>query len=310
MGTPDFSVATLQALLHHPLVELCLVVSMPDRPAGRGQQLQSPAVIEYCKEHQIPFYQTENINKDQELVTLAQKLELDIIIVLAFAQFLNKTWLKMAKLGCFNIHTSLLPLYRGAAPIQYALLNGETKTGVTIQEMVSKMDAGDIVYQSLTDISPDETGGSLTLKLKDLAASTCHDFINDLSDNKCQRQPQDHQLATFAPTLDREMGRLNFQQQTAQEIERLVRALHPWPGTFCFLNGKRCKIFQVELVDHTLTAGQSLVTGNNHFLVGTKSGTMRITSFQIEGKKITSDHDFFKTISDKTQYQLSSGIDQ
>ena len=145
-GTPEFSLPTLSLLHIHPRVHLMHVISMPDRPAGRGQHIKSPPVIEYAKKHQLAFTQTENINKEENLINnLSGKV--DLIIVLAFAQFLGKSWLNLPHLGCFNIHTSLLPRYRGAAPIQYALLNGDTETGVSIQKMVSKMDAGDIVAE-------------------------------------------------------------------------------------------------------------------------------------------------------------------
>lgn len=305
MGTPDFAVATLETLCSHPLVELKLVVSMPDRPAGRGQTLQSPAVIEYCKAHKIPFTQSSDINKDQELSSLVQGLDLDFIIVLAFAQFLNKRWLSLSRLGCFNIHTSLLPKFRGAAPIQYALLSGDRQTGVTIQNMVSKMDAGDIVFQLPTKISPFETGESLTTKLKFLAASACHDFINDLFQGQLDQTPQDHNQVSYAPTLTREMGKLDFSKQSAHQIQCLVRALHPWPGTFCFLNQKRLKIFEVEPSTEELSAGVSLITGSNEFIVGTTTTALRLASFQLEGKKITTDRDFFKTIQNKSHYSLT-----
>ena len=305
MGTPDFAVATLETLHSHPLVDLCLVVSMPDRPAGRGQALQSPAVIEYCKLHKIPYHQTENINKDELLTSLAKSLDLDFILVLAFAQFLNKGWLKMAKLGCFNIHTSLLPKYRGAAPIQYALLNGDQQTGVTIQEMVSKMDAGDVVFQSTTPILAQETGGSLTTKLKFLAATSCHDFLASLYQKNLERHPQDESQVSFAPTLSREMGKLDFSTQSAEQIECLVRALHPWPGTFCFMNYKRLKVFEVELSKEKIEAGNCVVTGSNEFVVGTTTSALRLSSFQLEGKKRTTDRDFFKTLQDKKNFKLS-----
>ncbi|MCE3014018.1 MAG: methionyl-tRNA formyltransferase, partial [Proteobacteria bacterium] len=151
-GTPDFSVATLELLQHHPLIELLGVVSMPDRPAGRGQELKSPEVINYAKNIKIPFFQTENINKEEALLETWKNEKVDLIIVLAFAQFLGSKVLQLPLLGCFNIHTSLLPKYRGAAPIQYALWNGDTETGVSIQRMVKKMDAGNIVVSVPTPI--------------------------------------------------------------------------------------------------------------------------------------------------------------
>ncbi len=137
-GTPDFSVPTLDLLANHPHIDLRFVISMPDRPAGRGMELKSPDVIEYAKEKKIPYFQTENINKEPAMLAQLKNEELDFIVVLAFAQFLGTEMLNMAKFACFNIHTSILPKYRGAAPIQYALLRGDTETGVSIQKMVKK----------------------------------------------------------------------------------------------------------------------------------------------------------------------------
>ena len=142
-GTPDFSVPTLELLHHHPDINLLAIVTMPDRPAGRGQELKSPPVAEYAKQNKIQLYQVENINKEETILSQLEQKNVDFILVLAFAQFLGSRVLKMPKLGCFNIHTSILPKYRGAAPIQYALLNGDTSTGVSIQKMVKEMDAGD-----------------------------------------------------------------------------------------------------------------------------------------------------------------------
>ena len=140
LGTPDFSVPTLDLLANHPHIDLRFVISMPDRPAGRGMELKSPEVIEYAKSKKISFFQTENINKESDFLKKLKSEELDFIVVLAFAQFLGSEMLSIAKLGCFNIHTSILPKYRGAAPIQYALLNGDKETGVSIQKMVKKME--------------------------------------------------------------------------------------------------------------------------------------------------------------------------
>lgn len=306
MGTPDFSVATLQALSAHSHIDLKLVVSMPDRPAGRGQQSQSPAVIEFCKTHHIEFHQTDNINQDAYLIELVEALDLDFIVVLAFAQFLNKKWLGLPRFGCFNIHTSLLPLYRGAAPIQYALLNNDKITGVTIQKMVSKMDAGDILFQKETSISDRETGETLTEKLKLLAATSCSEFIYLLADNSFTITPQDHSKASFAPTLSREMGLLDFEKQSAESIEIKTRALYPWPGTFCFMNNKRLKIFQVKFSEESrLAPGVCHITGNNELLVGTTTKTLRVEVFQVEGKKLTSDQNYFRTVSNKSAYTLS-----
>jgi methionyl-tRNA formyltransferase len=207
-GTPDFSVPTLDMLFNHPHVDLVKVISMPDRPAGRGMELKSPEVIEYAKAKKIPFFQTENINREPEMIKELKSLDLDFVVVLAFAQFLGSDMLNMGKLGCFNIHTSVLPKYRGAAPIQYALLNGDTETGVSIQKMVKKMDAGDLVHFHTVAIAPTENGGQLYTRLKFQAALAMNDLIVKLLDNKVTYTAQDESKVSFAPTLKKEDGLL------------------------------------------------------------------------------------------------------
>ena len=172
MGTPDICLPTLGELNKNSSIELVEVVSMPDRPAGRGQNLKSPDVIEYCKSHNINFFQTANINLENEKIDVWKKQKIDLIIVFAFAQFLGQKILTLPLSGCFNIHTSLLPKYRGAAPIQHALINGETKTGVSIQKMIKKMDAGDIAHSEEVEISSEETGVTLYEKLKKIYNQT------------------------------------------------------------------------------------------------------------------------------------------
>ena len=245
-GTPDFAVAALDMLANHPHIELLHVISMPDRPAGRGMELKSPEVIEYAKTKKIKFFQTENINKETDFLKQLKSENLDFIVVLAFAQFLGSEMLNIATLGCFNIHTSILPKYRGAAPIQYALLHGDTETGVSIQKMVKKMDAGDLVHFQTLSIAPTENGAQLYTRLKYQAALALNDLVKKIIDNKITYTAQDESKVSFAPTLKKEDGLLKFSTKSASEILNLIRALDPWPGTYCFLNGKRLKVLLAE----------------------------------------------------------------
>lgn len=295
MGTPDFATATLEMLHHHPLIDIVQVVSMPDRPAGRGQDLKSPAVIEYAKNNKIPFFQTENINHELNWIDQFKNQKIDIIIVLAFAQFLSDKILALPLKGCFNIHTSLLPLYRGAAPIQYALLNGDTLTGVSIQKMVKKMDAGNIVHSNTLTISPFENGGSLSTKLKFLAALTCGEFIDLFLNNKLKNEIQDETKVSFAPTLKKDQGFLDFKKLSTEEALRSIKALDPWPGTFCFLNDKRLKVFFAETYSQKLSPG-TISTAQGVLSVGCTNGSLRLTDIQWEGKKRSSDIDFINGI--------------
>lgn len=299
-GTPDFSIPSLEILANHPMIELHYVISMPDRKSGRGMELKSPEVIEFAKKNKIPFFQTENINKETKFIKELQTGDIDLIIVLAFAQFLNQNILNIPKLGCFNIHTSLLPKYRGAAPIQYAILNGDDITGVSIQRMVSKMDAGDIAYSQHVSIAGDETGGQLYTRLKFQAALSLNNFIDNLLANKISFEKQNEDQVSFAPTLKREDGYLNFSKKSFKVLNNQVRALYPWPGTFCFLGKKRLKIFQISKSDLELAPG-SVNTQNGQLIIGCADGSIRINSLQLEGKKACSDIELLNGIRNDIQ---------
>jgi len=303
LGTPDFAVPSLDLLANHPLVDLKVVVSMPDRPSGRGMDLKSPEVIEYAKLHKIPFIQTENINKETDRIKYLEDLELDFVVVLAFAQFLGQKFLDLPRLGCFNIHTSILPKYRGAAPIQYALLSGDKETGVSIQKMVKKMDAGDLVHFHTVNISDFETGGLLYTRLKYQAALALGDFINKILTNTVTYTVQDESFVSFAPTLKKEDGLLNFNASTAEEILNRIRALDPWPGTYCFLNNKRLKILTAEPYHRKFPAG-SIQNDLGSLVVGCKDQALRLSMVQLEGKKACSDKELLNGL--KNQLTLTS----
>lgn len=287
-GTPDFSVPTLDALLNHPLINIKYVVSMPDRKAGRGMDLKSPEVIEFAKANKIPYFQCKNINKEEEFLSKLENENIDAFVVLAFAQFLGTRLLELPRLGCFNIHTSLLPKYRGAAPIQYALLNGDKSTGVSIQKMVKKMDAGDIVWSHPVKIYPNETGGQLYTRLKYQAALSVNEFVYDLAAEKLTYSAQDESQVSFAPTLSREDGFLDFKNQSFESIKNRVYALFPWPGTYCFLDKKRLKVFSISEAIEKLAPGE-INTRNNQLIIGCLDKTIRINQLQLEGKKACSD---------------------
>lgn len=302
-GTPDFSVPTLDLLANHPHIDLRYVISMPDRPAGRGMELKSPEVIEYAKTKKIPFFQCENINKEPDFLAKLKSEELDFVVVLAFAQFLGNDMLNIGKLGCFNIHTSILPKYRGAAPIQYALWNGDSETGVSIQKMVKKMDAGDLVHFHTVPIAPTENGGQLYTRLKYQAALAMNDFINKILNNRITYTPQDESKVSFAPTLKKEDGLLEFAKKTRTEILNLIRALDPWPGTYCFLNGKRLKVLTAEPYHASIAVGKAK-NDMGSLVVGCLDGSLRLSEVQLEGKKAGSDRELLNGI--KSEIIISS----
>lgn len=299
MGTPDFSVPSLDLLSNHPAIDLSMVVSMPDRAIGRSHSdLKSPEVIEFAKAKNIPFFQTTNINKEAEFLNKIDNENYDLIIVLAFAQFLGKKVLNLPRLGCFNIHTSLLPKYRGAAPIQYALLNGDKSTGVSIQKMVKKMDAGDLVHSFPIDVAHNETGGQLYTRLKFQAALSLNLFIDDLLNNKVTFEKQNEEFVSFAPVLTKEDGFLDFKNSNFDKIHNQIRALDPWPGTWCMLGKKRLKVFSIEGSSKKLKAGE-VFTSHQELLIGLKDKTIRLKDIQLEGKKRTTDFDLLQGYRDQ-----------
>lgn len=305
-GTPDFSVPTLEMLHNHPQVEIISVVSMPDRPAGRGQKLQSPPVAEFAKNNSLPLIQTENINKEPDWIAQMQEQGVQAFVVLAFAQFLGSKLLALPSLGCFNIHTSLLPKYRGAAPIQHALLNGDQATGVSIQRMVKKMDAGNIVAELPMQIGTYENGGQLYTRLKFASALTLNNFLSTLIDGKVNEREQNESEVCFAPPLKKDDGHLQPTSQSAVQIERRVRALAPWPGTFLFFNKKRLKVLEVEISDVSLAPGE-VDTSRAYLLVGTCEGTLRLRHIQPEGKRPCDDRQFINGLKSQniSEYHLS-----
>lgn len=298
-GTPDFSLPALEMLHQHPNINLVGVITMPDRPAGRGQELKSPPVAEYAKTHKLPLYQVENINREENILAELESKKIDFILVLAFAQFLGARILNMPRLGCFNIHTSILPKYRGAAPIQYALLNGDKTTGVSIQKMVKEMDAGDLVHFFEIPISDNETGGQLYTRLKLQAGLSTNTLIENILNNNLVFKPQDKNQVTFAPTLKKEDGLLDFKNSTTLKIFNQIRALDPWPGTYCFLNQQRLKVFSIEKIqDKKLAPGKTMIE-YNQLCVGTADGVLRLSSVQLEGKKVCSDSELLNGLKNK-----------
>ncbi len=304
LGTPEFSVPSLDLLAHHPNIEIKYVISMPDRPAGRGMEMKSPEVIEYAKLKKLPFFQCENINKETQFLQDLKQADLDFIIVLAFAQFLGSELLNLTRMGCFNIHTSILPKYRGAAPIQYALLNGDTETGVSIQKMVKKMDAGDIAHFDTVNISSNETGGQLYTRLKFQAALSLNSLIDKILNSKLEFFPQDENKVSFAPTLKKEDGFLDFKNFSSQDILNKIRAFDPWPGTYCFLNGKRLKILSAEIYHKSFSPG-SIQNDIGSLVVGTLDKSLRLTQLQLEGKKACSDRELLNGL--KSELSLTPG---
>lgn len=284
MGTPDFAAVILEKIIEEGH-EVIAVVTQPDKPKGRGKELSSPPVKELALQHGITVYQPVKV-RDEEFVNKVRELEPEIIVVAAFGQLLPQALLDIPPYGCINVHGSLLPKYRGASPIQYSIINGETVTGITIMYMEVKMDAGDIILQEQITINEEETGGSLHDRLALLGASLLIKAIELIKDNKATRIKQDDSLATHVRMIDKEMGNIDF-TLPAVRIERLIRGLNPWPSAFTFINNKTLKIWKATVSEAKKEAdpGEIVELYKDGIAVMTGEDVLVIRELQLEGKK-------------------------
>lgn len=284
MGTPDFAVGTLEAIIEAGH-EVVLVVTQPDKPKGRSGALQFPPVKECALEHGIEVFQPEKIRL-KENVEYLKNYEADIFVVAAFGQILPKEILDMPKYGCINVHASLLPKYRGAAPIQWAVINGDPVTGVTIQQMDIGVDTGDIIVAKELAIGAEETGGGLFDKLAVVGAEACLEAMEQISNGTATRSPQNHEEATHVSMISKEFGNIDW-NKSAVEIERLVRGLNPWPSAYTKLDGKTFKIWKAEVVDENTDAkpGTIVAVEKNSLKVQTGESMLSLLEVQLEGKK-------------------------
>jgi len=291
-GTPDFSVPTLEMLSRHDCVDLKLVVCSENKNAGRGLSIQIQPIAQFANDHKLPIIQTNNPNQSTELIDFFDKNSIDFCVVIAFSYFISDHFLAKAKYGFFNIHTSILPKYRGAGPIQAAILNGDTTTGVSIQKMVKKMDAGDVVFSEIIDIDPSEKYPELYSRLKLLSAVSLNRFLDNFDKFISNPKPQNESEVSFAPKILKDDGKLDFKNNKAQVILNKIRALNPWPSTFVFLNNKRLKILEANISYEkiNLLPGETKFIGDS-ILVGTLDCPLQITSIQPEGKSVMSPKD-------------------
>ncbi len=304
-GTPEFCLPSLQALHQSPAVDLKYVVSMPDRPARRGQRPLPPAVADYARKHNLTLIQTADLNAEKEIIEQFERAQLDMIVVIAFAQFLGKRLLALPRLGCFNLHASLLPRWRGAAPIQYALLNGDRETGVSIQKMVRQMDAGDIFWQGKVAITESTNQQELFTQLAHKATLGICELIKAALSGDIPLTPQDESVASFAPTLKKSDGLLRFRQESACKLSHQVRAFFPWPGSYFFLNGLRTKVHSAQESGRKLSPGE-VETRWGSLLVGCRQGCLHLTRVQLEGKKAMSDDELLRGLKNRfSHFELS-----
>ena len=285
MGTPDFAVPSLEALIEAGH-QVCGVFTQPDRPKNRGMKLLPPPVKVCAQSHDIPVYQPTKL-RDGTALALIQELAPELIVVAAYGRILPDEILAAPPVGCINVHSSLLPAYRGAAPINWAVLNGDKESGVTIMHMAHDLDAGDIIAQTVTPVGPDETAPELYSRLADLGAKLLVSVVSDLAAGTASRTPQDHSKATLAPMLSKELSPMDW-NRTAGQLHNQVRGLIPWPAAVTTLSGSRCKVFSTTVLpDHTEAAPGTILRADKAGIdVACGDGTiLRIDELQPDGGK-------------------------
>ena len=294
MGTPDFAVPSLEALVAAGHT-VCGVFTQPDKPKNRGMKLQPPPVKVCAQAHGIPVYQPVKL-RDGSALALIRELAPELIVVAAYGRILPDDILAAPEKGCINVHSSLLPRYRGAAPINWAILNGDRETGVTIMHMAHDLDAGDIILQRATPIGPDETAPELYARLAELGGGLLTEAVELLAAGTAPRTPQDHEKATLAPMLSRELSPMNFTRPAGQ-LHNQVRGLQPWPAAVTELGGKRCKVFSTVVLEGRAGAapGTVLAAGKEGIDLACGGDTaLRITELQPDGGKRMKAADFLR----------------
>lgn len=285
MGTPEFAIPSLQNLIESD-EEIIAVITQPDRPKGRSRKITPPPVKKLALQHNLFLLQPEDVNSHQTIAILRQ-LKPDLITVVAYGQILSSEILEIPLYGCINVHASLLPSYRGAAPIQWAIIKGEKTTGVTTMLMDEGMDTGDILLQKSISIEESDTAATLHDKLAVLGGNLLIETITRLKKGKLIPTPQDDSKASYAPMLTKEDGKIEW-TRTSEEIHNLIRGTYPWPGAYTFFNGKRVKILGSEVYDTKKrgdTPGRVWGIVKDGFIVECGKGRLLITQIQPSGKK-------------------------
>lgn len=291
MGTPDFAVGALEALISAGH-EITAVVTQPDKARGRSKELLPPPVKQCAQKYGLPVMQPKKI-KTPEAVAELKKYPADVYIVAAFGQILSQEILDIPRYGCLNIHASLLPKYRGASPIQHVIIDGEEKTGVTIMQMDAGLDTGDMLYKKEIAIAATDTYETLHDKLMVLGGEAIVEALPLLEQGKLKPEKQEDAESCYAPLIDKSNGRIDF-QKSAAEIDRLIRGVTPWPSAFTSYHGKQLKIWRAEPVAAAEGSrpGEILQTDKESVTVAAARGALKIYELQLEGKKRMTAHDF------------------
>lgn len=283
MGTPDFGVKSLERLVKNGW-DICAVVTQPDRAAGRGKKLQASPVKVKALELGLEVLQFERM-RSREAIDTITALAPHVCVTAAYGQILSKEFLDIPPYGVINVHGSLLPKYRGAAPIQWAVINGETKTGITTMYTDVGMDTGDILLQRELQIGDDETSGELFERMSDLGAEVLIDSLELLKEGKAPRTPQNHQEATHSPMIKKDMAMIDF-SKSSQRIHNLVRGMHPWPVAFTSYKGTGVKVHRTKITNAKGKSGEVITSNSKQGLViGTGDGAIEIVELQVAGSK-------------------------
>lgn len=289
MGTPEFAVPSLEILVKNNM-DVVMVVTQPDKPKGRGYKVSYTPVKECAVKYNIPVMQPEKVGS-REAVEQLKALKPDLFVTCAFGQLLTTDVLQIPRLGTVNVHGSLLPKYRGAAPIQWAVINGEKKTGVTTMLTVLKLDAGDILLSREIEIDDEMTAGQLHDKMSVIGAELLMDTIKGLEKGSITPVPQNDSEATYAPRITRETGKINW-ENTAESIHNLVRGTNPWPGAYSYLNGERMRIWKTKVYSESEKTGKEPGTiigiNKDSFMIQTGKGIVSVSEVQCDsGKRMT-----------------------
>ena len=289
MGTPQFACPTLSTLIERG-ERVVAVVTQPDRPKGRGQQTLPPPVKLLAQQHHIPVLQPVKV-RQPEAVEQIRALQPDLIVVVAFGQILPKALLEIPRYGCINVHASLLPRYRGAAPLNWCIINGETQSGVTTMLMDVGLDTGDMLLKRATPIDPDEDTTTLHDRLSQMGAELLAETLELLAAGGLAPEKQDEALTCYAPMLKKEDGLIDWNRDAAT-IKNLVRGMTPWPGAYSQVDGKLLKVFRVQTGAGDGTPGEVLSAGRDGIEVACGKGSVIIHELQLEGKKRLPAHEF------------------
>ncbi|MBR3953697.1 MAG: methionyl-tRNA formyltransferase [Oscillospiraceae bacterium] len=290
MGTPDFAAAILQRLIDTGR-NVVGVFSQPDKPVGRKQIITPTATKVVAMEHNIPVFQPAKL-RDGEALKIMQELKPDLTVVAAYGKILPKDILDVSPLGNVNVHGSLLPKYRGSAPIQWSVINGDGVTGITTMFMAEGMDTGDMIMKFELPISKDETAGELFDRMAELGAESIEKTLELFDKGEVKAEPQNEEEATYAPMLKKEMGEIDF-SKTAEEIHNLARGLNPWPMAYTFLDGKSIKIHAAKIAEG-FSGAEGTLLDEKRFIVGCKNGAVEFITVQPEGKNKMSGADFIR----------------